>query len=1061
MHSSKCSFLLPLMLLVRLACSSPVCGQSHEVHPSGPLTTVAAAAEREIDHSPYGVPVNLRVQVTFVDAEWRLLFVRDATGSIFVHLPAKTTALKTGDWVQLTGTTAPGDVGTNIDHPKIRLIRHLPLAGARALSLAGIEAGLADSQYVVTEGVIRPGPFVWNHTWLTLVDGADSAPIIIPGGVNPSAQALVGAHVRVRGVSGVRMDDAQRPIGYQLFVQSLNDIRPTNPNWQDMYSTAAVPVAQICDCNLSERFLAPYHVRGKVLWKGVGSLVIADKSGSVEIRSLGDSSVVRGAIVDVIGFPRLDHDTVILEDAGIRSVASAPAVAGLPTKLSAAQALQSGRNGDVVQMTGQVISESASGSNHRVLINDDGKQFDILVSAAQDAGGLVTLAPGANLEAAGILRRVRHTEGHPDTILLLLNSPKDIVIRTNSVNWRMLASVLIVLIVLSVLGWNLQLRRALRAKMALLRSQLEHEGRLESRCRRLVERNLAAVFSWCPSGKITHCNQAFAQMLGYDACEQVIGQSYWSLLTSDARAALTGPLEAGTVNGFESTVLRADGTTLHLLENITRVDDEGETYFESTALDITQSKLDRLELQRARDAAQREAELDALTGLPNRRGFSQLVRRSVGAGESGNEKPAGLLYLDLDGFKEVNDTYGHVTGDLLLEQVAARLREALCDRGQLFRLGGDEFAVLLTRPDSISDPGKVAADLLTSLEPPFRIGGQVLKVSGSIGISSFPNPASDYTSLLQQADSAMYAAKRAGRNRAAFYTDEIGQNVREKSQILAELTEAIARNEISLYYQPQFDSSAQRIIRFEALARWNNRNLGNIPPGKFIPIAEESGAILELGAYILEMACNEAVQWMQRTGQAIPVAVNVSTIQLRSGSFPNQVFGILSRTGLPPGLLELEMTESIMMEDLANCREVLTQLRAAGIGLALDDFGTGYSSLSYLPDLPFDRLKIARSFLEKVHRGRGGAALIQAVVGVAHNLAMSVVVEGVETERELKFIRSVGADEVQGFLLGRPSPDPCSVIGRKMAGSRIPEHVVDVVQRSEVMSLPQAVKTQV
>jgi EAL domain-containing protein (putative c-di-GMP-specific phosphodiesterase class I) len=202
-------------------------------------------------------------------------------------------------------------------------------------------------------------------------------------------------------------------------------------------------------------------------------------------------------------------------------------------------------------------------------------------------------------------------------------------------------------------------------------------------------------------------------------------------------------------------------------------------------------------------------------------------------------------------------------------------------------------------------------------------------------------------------------------------------------------------------------------------------------PGKFIPLAEESGLIGELGAQVLEIACAAAVDWQRRTGQAISVAVNISTIQLRSDSFAEFVFGTLARSGLPAHLLELELTESIMLEDIQRCREMLARLRAAGVRLALDDFGTGYSSLSYLPDLPFDRIKIARSFLEKVHRGRGGEALIRAVVSIAHTLQMAVVAEGIETEKELNLIRSLGVDELQGYLLGRPGPDPLSVINAK------------------------------
>jgi diguanylate cyclase (GGDEF)-like protein len=491
-------------------------------------------------------------------------------------------------------------------------------------------------------------------------------------------------------------------------------------------------------------------------------------------------------------------------------------------------------------------------------------------------------------------------------------------------------------------------------------------------------------------------------------------------------------MRGGAVNGLETSLLNCNGQKLALLENITRVEDESGVYFETIAADITQSKHDRIELRRARDAAQKQSEVDALTGLPNRRRFTQLVSQNIET--RGVEKhPMALQFLDLDGFKEINDTYGHMVGDLLLKEVGERLRSLLRTGDELCRVGGDEFAILLTHSESVADPGKVALALLRGFEQPFRIADQQVRVSGSIGISSFPSPALDYTSLLHQADSAMYVAKRAGRNRALFYTEAIGNDAREKTLMLAELTGAVARNEIHLHFQPLFSSSTHGLVRFEALARWNNRALGAVSPAQFIPIAEESGLIIEIGAHILEMACRQAAAWNERTTQAIPVAVNVSAAQLRPESFVGEVLEILGRTGLPPNLLELEMTESIMLEDVQKCREALARLRGAGIGLALDDFGTGYSSLSYLPELPFDRLKIARSFLEMMHRGRGGEALIHAVISIAHNLRMSVVVEGIETQKELTFVQSIGADEMQGYLLGRPDPDPYAVIERHLA----------------------------
>jgi EAL domain-containing protein (putative c-di-GMP-specific phosphodiesterase class I) len=237
-------------------------------------------------------------------------------------------------------------------------------------------------------------------------------------------------------------------------------------------------------------------------------------------------------------------------------------------------------------------------------------------------------------------------------------------------------------------------------------------------------------------------------------------------------------------------------------------------------------------------------------------------------------------------------------------------------------------------------------------------------------------------------------------------------------------------------YQPEFSIPDRRLLRFEALARWQNSRLGCVPPSKFIPVAEENGLIGELGAYVLETACREAVAWQQKTGMLIAVGVNVSAIQLRSETFIDTVVNTLRRTGLSAGYLELEMTESIMLDGLERCQRVLTQLRAAGVRLTLDDFGTGYSSLSYLPELPFERLKIDRSFMAKADHGRGGDALIASIISVAHTLGMSVVAEGIETPRDLQLISNLGADEFQGYLLGPPEADPCAVIARRCGGSQ-------------------------
>jgi diguanylate cyclase (GGDEF)-like protein/PAS domain S-box-containing protein len=570
------------------------------------------------------------------------------------------------------------------------------------------------------------------------------------------------------------------------------------------------------------------------------------------------------------------------------------------------------------------------------------------------------------------------------------------------------------------------LRRALHAQATLIHQQLAHEASLETRYRTLFERNLAAVFSWRPSGEITDCNPAFSRMLGFDAPEQVVGLSYWSLLADQSQRPAFDK-NIGNLSGFETSLRRADGDVIHLLENITAVGSGESISYETTALDVTQSRRDRLELQQAHDAARREAERDALTGLPNRRYFTQFVRDQLSMAALGN-RTVGMLFIDLDRFKTVNDTFGHLTGDLLLQEVASRLDSCLLHGDSLCRLGGDEFAVLLTRTESIRDSLALACRLLDTLRRPFKTPQRDLTIGAGIGISFFPNPAPDFSSLLQQADAAMYLAKSAGRNRIVQYSTEIGAAIQEKNRITAELSNAIARGEIAVHYQPQFSGSTHHLIRFEALARWTSPVLGAVAPSRFIPVAEENGMILELGAQVLATACRDAALWQRKTGCPIPVAVNISSLQLRSESFVDDVLRTLTQAGLAPDLLELEMTESIMLDDLQRCREMLIRLRASGIRLALDDFGTGYSSLAYLQDLPFDRIKISPAFLAKAHRGRGGEALIQAIISVAHTLNLSVVVEGIANSKDLELVRALGADELQGFLLGHPTPDPCSVI---------------------------------
>lgn len=424
---------------------------------------------------------------------------------------------------------------------------------------------------------------------------------------------------------------------------------------------------------------------------------------------------------------------------------------------------------------------------------------------------------------------------------------------------------------------------------------------------------------------------------------------------------------------------------------------------------------------------QEQARTDSLTDLPNRRLFTESLSSAIAAARR-TGRPLGLLYIDLDGFKLVNDSLGHSIGDVLLCAVAARFKSRVRQSDTLARIGGDEFTIILTTLVTTEDAGVVANSLLDCLTKPFDVEGREISIGASIGISIFDDSQQDSADLLRQADSAMYAAKRRGRNRAEYFSDDLGSMARERLTLENQLRGAIGRGEIYVHYQPEIDLATKRVVRFEALARWSHPELGEITPNRFIPVAEESGLIHALGYYIMELACREAVKWQRSSRTPIEVAVNVSPIQFNSENIIQEIGQILERTGLRPELLQVELTESVMMGSLQQSLEKMQGLHALGVTLALDDFGTGYSCLSYLPDLPFGAIKLDRSFVLKLTKGSDSKQMIRSIVDLAHSMRMRVIAEGIETSSQLELVRELGVDEVQGFLLGRPGPDPSFVL---------------------------------
>ncbi len=404
---------------------------------------------------------------------------------------------------------------------------------------------------------------------------------------------------------------------------------------------------------------------------------------------------------------------------------------------------------------------------------------------------------------------------------------------------------------------------------------------------------------------------------------------------------------------------------------------------------------------------------DALTRLPNRSHFNARIDKEIAALTRGDR--LAVLCLDLDRFKEVNDLFGHAAGDKVLQIVASRITAVLGERQMMARLGGDEFAVLM--PD-IADPA-AASRLAETILDALRVSDEASEthIATSIGIAICPDDATDRQSLLTHADTALYRAKTEGRNTYRFFEAKMGAEVRDRRTVEHDLRLAIARAELRLAYQPQQEARSVEVTGFETLLRWKHPTRGEISPSVFIPIAEETGTILQIGDWVLKTACREAATWTR----PLKIAVNVSAVQLYDANFVQQLHQILLDTGLSPRRLEIEITETALVRDFNRTLSMLRQIKALGVGIAMDDFGTGYSSLSNLRAFPFDRIKIDRSFIRSVNSNGQAATIVRAVLGLGRGLGLPVLAEGVETSAELQFLQDEMCDQVQGYLLGRPN----------------------------------------
>ena len=430
-------------------------------------------------------------------------------------------------------------------------------------------------------------------------------------------------------------------------------------------------------------------------------------------------------------------------------------------------------------------------------------------------------------------------------------------------------------------------------------------------------------------------------------------------------------------------------------------------------------------LVRERCAEKRVAYLafnDSLTGLPNRTLFQERLEHGIRQARR-NKSELALIFLDLDGFKMVNDTLGHDVGDELLKHVAARLLLCLRDSDTVARLGGDEFTAVLTDVGSRERVESAAERVIESLSAPIELEGGDVVIGASIGVAMYPDDGTDVRTLLKSADMAMYQAKAAGRNNVRFYTEAVGQAVQTRMSMENSIRTALDKGQFRVYYQPIADLRTGMIQSFEALVRWDHPELGVVSPAEFVPLAEESGLIGPLGMQVLRLACEEIKIWDRLADHPINVAVNISAVQFSDRHLVSSFQQVFDDVGIEPNRVELEVTENTVMHDVDRSIAMLKEFKDLGVEISVDDFGTGYSSLAYLKKFPLDCLKVDRSFVSTMPGSADDAAIVGAIIAVAHSLRLRVVAEGVEQASQIQLLRDLGCDRVQGYLLGWPRPE--------------------------------------
>lgn len=571
-------------------------------------------------------------------------------------------------------------------------------------------------------------------------------------------------------------------------------------------------------------------------------------------------------------------------------------------------------------------------------------------------------------------------------------------------------------------GWFFVLITSILVFLLLLRTEYRFRY-IEDRFRSLVETSTDLIWEVDPRGNYTYVSPAAETLLGYQA-EEIIGKSPFDFMPPE-EALRIRELWTATI-AQKQPITNLINTNLHRQGRPIIMETSGEPFFDQQGNWQGYRGIDRDITARLKSESQLErlAYYDPLTNLPNRL-LLQIRLKDAMEQAARRQTLVGVHFIDLDQFKVINDSFSHQRGDELLVMVGERWGNSLHHHHTLARFGGDEFIVIQELQAGPEEAAETAEKLLATLAEPFALpGGHEIYLGASIGISIFPTDGETTADLLRKAEAAMYYGKEQGRSQYCLYSTTMSTNSRENLRLEAALRQAVERNELQLYYQPKFDLHSNTVIGVEALARWPQKNGESIPPARFVPLAEKTGLIGTIGTWVLNEACRQLRAWRDQGLPELHMAVNVSPRQFHAGNLAEVVAAALREHGIPPHLLELEITESILMDKPDEAAILLEKCTRLGVKVTLDDFGTGYSSFAYLSRFPISALKIDRSFVHNLDKRPNAAVIIDSIISLVRRMGLKAVAEGVETAKQLAYLRQRGCDQIQGYLVSHPRPAP-------------------------------------